>query len=264
MAYVEVLPLPSAYLMPSKGTLAKARRVRVMNLDGTPDFGGYGSEDESPTLRKGMFGSVAKSSSRWTGDRDESRKLLYFQVSSFFLTLTLQAPLEKLISLLDDIFEAEDSLPPDVSDTADLSQDYSSHLTTDCSRPLVTSNIIRKLTNYIGHVARPAKRDMSKTTSGGGALNTPKGRMTEIETQALSRLLKMLERSVKTGEDLDPFATGSGGREGTASPRKNKTRSKKAEKGAKSQMPNEEEEDVVMEVANENHGELQREQLQEM
>ena len=57
-------------------------------------------------------------------------------ISKFLSSLnrTLLAPLEKLISLLDDIFEAEDTLPPDVSDTAELSQHYFSHLTVDCPR----------------------------------------------------------------------------------------------------------------------------------
>jgi cohesin loading factor subunit SCC2 len=115
---------------------------------------------------------------------------------------------------------------------------------------------------------------MNKTTSGGGALNTPrsKGRMTEIETQVLSRLLKMLERSVKAGEDLDPFATAmyhgsrgglAGGQEGTASPRKKKAGGKKAEK-TKSRTAIEEGEDVVMDDANNNQGESQREQSHEM
>jgi hypothetical protein len=143
-----------------------------------------------------------------------------------FLTRTFQVPLENLISLLDDIFGTEDSLPPDVSDTVDLSK-------------------IASL------------RDMTNVTFGGGELDTP---MTEIKTQLLLGLLKMLERSVKAGADPDPFATTayqggggtlSGSQEGTASPRKKKTASKK---GTKSQthMRKGSREDVVIADANEN------------
>lgn len=32
-----------------------------------------------------------------------------------------------------------------------------------------------------------------------------KGRMAEVDTQVLARLLKMLERNVRAGEDVDPF-----------------------------------------------------------
>jgi cohesin loading factor subunit SCC2 len=83
--------------------------------------------------------------------------------------------------------------------------------------------------------------------------------MTEIETNILSRLLKMLERSVKAGEDLDPFATASyhgiiiqsNGREGTASPRKKKASGKKAERRSKSQTPRDDGEDAIMGDKNE-------------
>ncbi|KIL61369.1 hypothetical protein M378DRAFT_26115 [Amanita muscaria Koide BX008] len=258
MAYVAVPPPPS-YLTPSshKGSPTKSGRVKPLNLDGTPDLGGYGSEEESPTLRRGL-GSVLKSSARRTGDRDE------------------RPPLEKFVSLISGIFDAEDSLAPDTSDVVDLPSDFFSHLSADGSRPLLASNVIRKLINYIGHIARPTKRDRTKTTAGGvpgsGALNTPrsKGRMTEIETQVLSRLMKTLERSVKAGEDLDPFCTGSyhgnlgtsSGREGTASPKKKKKApSKKTERTAKSQ---EDAEDTVVADVNEEEQQSQRERSQEL
>ncbi|KAF8621415.1 hypothetical protein AX15_007826 [Amanita polypyramis BW_CC] len=239
LAYVSVPPLPS-YLTPSsrKGSPTKERHLK---LDGTPDFGGYGSEDESPTLHRDNYGSAAKSTSRRTGDRDE------------------RAPLEKLVSLVEDIFEAEDTLPVDISDAADLPGEFFSRFGTDCSRPLLVANVIRKLTNNIGHVARPTKRDMSKTTAGNvpgsRALNTPRsrGRMREIETQVLSRLLKMLERSVKAGEDLDPFLTAAyhggavgGVREGTASPKKKKA-PKRTER-SKSQTPKDDGDAVAADV----------------
>jgi len=116
---------------------------------------------------------------------------------------TFLGPLEKLTSLIEDIFEAEDSLPPEV-EPSDLNHEFFSPLSLDCSRPLLATAIIRKLIKYIGHVARPAKRLRQAT---GGVIGTPrgKGRMGDLDVQQLSRLLKILDRSVKAGEDIDPF-----------------------------------------------------------
>lgn len=116
---------------------------------------------------------------------------------------TFLGPLEKLTSLIEDIFEAEDSLPPEV-ESSDLNHEFFSPLSIDCSRPLLATAIIRKLIKYIGHVARPAKRLRQAT---GGIIGTPrsKGRMGDLDVQQLSRLLKILDRSVKAGEDIDPF-----------------------------------------------------------
>jgi cohesin loading factor subunit SCC2 len=111
--------------------------------------------------------------------------------------------LEKLTSLIEDIFEAEDSLPPEL-EAGDLNQEFFSPLSSDYSRPLLAPAIIRKLIKYIGQVARPTKRLRQVT---GGVIGTPrgKGRMADLDVQQLSRLLKILDRSVKAGEDLDPF-----------------------------------------------------------
>ena len=279
LAYISVPPLPSYLKTPTssrKGSPVK--NVKMWPSKETPEFGGYGSEDDSPTLRRVDYKSATKSTVRRTGDRDERRKLLLRPSHRILSDNNFLAPLEKLSSLIEDIFEAEDSLPADISDAADLPAEFFSHLGTDYSRPLLAPSVVRKLTHYIGHVTRPTKRDMSKTTAGNvpgsAALNTPRsrGRMTEIETQMLSRLLKMLERSVKAGEDLDPFATASfvaqpSGREGTASPRKKKASGKKAERRSKSQTPKEDGEDATMayEIEEENQGRRERDhEMQEM
>lgn len=153
-------------------------------------------------------------------------------------------PLEKLTSLIEDIFEAEDSLPPDV-DPSDLSE-FFSLTTTDSTRPLLHPTIIRKLIKNIGHVARPTKR--LRTAAGVQGTPRGKGRMAEVETQVLARLLKMLERNVKAGEDVDPFlytgppvATGGGGSPSKKSPKK-PARGKKGERRSKSRTPGGEEE----------------------
>ncbi|KAF8158512.1 hypothetical protein B0H34DRAFT_797892 [Crassisporium funariophilum] len=188
-AYVSVPPSP--WLTPSssrKGSFYMGSGKGKMKIDDTPDdLGGYGSEYDgpsSPTKRISIHDSV-KSSARRTGDRDE------------------RGPLEKLTSLIEDIFEAEDALPAD-AEIGDLNHDFFSPLSLDFSRPLLSHSVMRKVAKYVGQVARPTKR-LRQTT--GGVLGTPrsKGRMADVDTPVLSRLLKLLERSVKNGEDIDPF-----------------------------------------------------------
>jgi len=114
--------------------------------------------------------------------------------------------LEKLTALFEDIFEAEDTLAPDI-DISDLPELFSP-LTADFSAPLIHPTMIRKLTKYIGQVTRPNKRIRLSAREGGtGNAGTPrhKGRMADVDTTILSRALKALERSVRAGEALDPF-----------------------------------------------------------
>ncbi|KAG6831056.1 hypothetical protein H0H87_006298, partial [Tephrocybe sp. NHM501043] len=219
-AYVAVPPAP--WLTPTSSRrdsvthMTNTQLGKMKSNDDTPDLGGYGSDDDrvySPTRS-----DTIKSSARRTGDRDD------------------RVPLEKLTSLIEDIFEAEDSLPPDV-DISDLPLDFFSALTTtDTARPLLSSAVIRKLTKYIGHVARPMKRVRA------GVQSTPrgKGRMNEVDTQMLSRMLKILERNVRAGEDVDPFRFTAPARQPTASPKKSPkkaSRVKKADRRSKSKTP---------------------------
>ena len=118
-------------------------------------------------------------------------------------------PLDKLDALLEDIFEAEDALSPD-GDTSELSADFFSPLSTDCAHPFLHPTIVKKLTTHITKCTRSGKRsrqntrDSSRTTSG-----TPRAKVgvSDLDTAALARVLRLLERSVKSGEDLDPFHT---------------------------------------------------------
>ena len=117
---------------------------------------------------------------------------------------THTVPLEKLVTLLEDVFEAEDSLPAD-ADPESLSIDFFSSLTVEASRPQLHPNLIRKLSKLISQVARPVKR-LRTSTAVTQALRSPAPcSIADIETTTLSRILKILERSVRAGEDLDPF-----------------------------------------------------------
>ncbi|KJA17973.1 hypothetical protein HYPSUDRAFT_205707 [Hypholoma sublateritium FD-334 SS-4] len=210
-AYVSIPPSPWS-------TPASTRKMNGGSgkWQASDDLGGYGSQDDgpsSPSKRSGLTDSV-KSSARRTGDRDE------------------RGPLEKLTSLIEDVFEAEDTLPSEM-EASDLNHDFFSALSGDLSRPMLAAGVVRKLTKYIGHVARPTKR-LRQTT--GGVLGTPraKGRMADVDTQMLSRLLKVLERSVRAGEDLDPFVHHGALPAAKASPRKPSTK-KGAAKGSRSE-----------------------------
>lgn len=118
--------------------------------------------------------------------------------------------MEKLTELLDDIFEAEDSLPADGDqlslDTTEQLAHFFSRLTLNYAQPLLSTSIIAKLTRLISQVARPIKR--LRLTSRDGAASTPAvtAGLSDIEAGTFSRVLKLLSRSVKLGEDLDPFA----------------------------------------------------------
>ncbi|KAJ7134305.1 hypothetical protein C8R44DRAFT_770123 [Mycena epipterygia] len=203
MAYVDV---------PVKSWVTPKSQMRPMHPPHSPtDLGGYGSEDDSPRHHSG--GAIT--SARRTGDRDE------------------RVPLEKFEALLEDVFEAEDALSPD-TDLASLpSKFFSLQTTVDCSRPLLQPALVRKATTYIQQVVHPGKR-MRHTATGNTPRRVQDRTLGDVDTLTLSRFLKLLERSIKAGEDLDPFAGPAAVAPGSApaSPRKpaKKTKGKRRSK----------------------------------
>jgi len=171
---------------------------------------------------------------------------VYYFISITVFTKLLSGPLEKLTSLIEDIFEAEDALSPD-TDVSELNHDFFSTLSVEASRPRLCSSMIRKLIKYIGQVARPAKRQRQTT---GTVLGTPrhKERMSDVDTQMLSRLMKILERTVQAGEDIDafPYQPAVQSKSVSASPKKpsakKSAKGKKTDRRSKSQSPQEEKE----------------------
>ncbi|KAI0350346.1 hypothetical protein OH77DRAFT_1593607 [Trametes cingulata] len=217
-AYVEVPPLPKAYHTPVSQRREKPEvvittttmgKARVKKMDDDDDLGGFGSDvDGSPMAhRRGVMAS-GKSSGR----RDD------------------RAPIEKLTTLLEDIFEAEDGLPPDF-EPQDLPVEWFSPLTAHGSQPHLHPNLIRKLITHITKVSRPSKRQrINSRDANGGASGTPRYRcrMADVDTATLSRVLKMLERSVRAGEELEPFKA-------SAAPSSKNGKGKKAGNGKKPQ-----------------------------
>ncbi|KAI0823297.1 hypothetical protein BC628DRAFT_1504458 [Trametes gibbosa] len=245
-AYVEVPSLPKAYRTPVSHRKEKPEvvittttmgRAREKAGDEYDDLGGFGSDvDSSPMAhRRGVMASGKSSGRKATGERDE------------------RAPIEKLITLLEDIFEAEDGLPPDI-EPHDLPADWFSAFTIPGSQPHLHPNLIRKLTTQITKVARPSKRHrINSRDANGGATPRYRCRMADIDTATLSRILKMLERSVRAGEELDPFKSSApaGALPSKTGKGKKAANAKKAPadgRRSKSQSPGEQDEGDSMDV----------------
>ncbi|KAJ7081353.1 hypothetical protein B0H15DRAFT_924231 [Mycena belliarum] len=214
MAYVDVPHKPWA-------TTPKSV-MRTMQPLESPDLGGYGSDDDSPRHRSSTSGSKVTSARR-TGDRDE------------------RLPLEKLTALLEDILRLRTDCR--------LTWRSAPSPPIDCTHPLLQPTLVKKLTKYILQVAHPAKR-----VRHGGVGNTPRAKdktLGDVDTVTLSRTLKLLERSVKAGEDLDPFAGPAAMAHGSApaSPRK-PSKKAKAKRRSKSRSGDEAEPEE-MQVDNE-------------
>ncbi|EKM54090.1 uncharacterized protein PHACADRAFT_162472 [Phanerochaete carnosa HHB-10118-sp] len=178
--YIALPPIPKAYQTPKgKG------KERVESDDEIAGF----EVDESPLnyRSKGVTDNIQSSGRRAMGDRDD------------------RGPVDKLVCLLEDIFEAEDALPPDM-DLSDLPAEFFSPLTLDTASPLLVPSLVRKLTSYILKASRPMKRMRQNTRDGGHSKPPSKTKgLASIETAQLSRMLRILERTVQAGEDLDPF-----------------------------------------------------------
>lgn len=196
--YVEITT-PKSWTTPKHLQLGKAG-------ESSPDLGGYGTvEDEENTV----VGDPRRSTGKKTGDRDE-RGGLHKSRSLFRILKKGLVPLEKLVNLIEDIFEAEDTVSMDV-DSEKMFAKFFSKFSRDLERPALNHSVIGRLTKAIGKVSRPSKR-IRLTTGGREGLTTPSsphktGGIADIETQTLGRILKILERGIHQGETTDPFGS---------------------------------------------------------
>lgn len=153
------------------------------------------------------------------------------------------------MSVVEEMFEMEDTLGTDLS-PEDLPEDYFSHLSYDAARPMLSTSLIRKMSKYISQSAKPGKRSRQASAGGTGTFATPsgrRGRMADVDVQLLSRLLKVLDRSVKAAEELDPFpaSASSASLNGTASARNSpvkKSRKKKVKENDEQEVDDAEDE----------------------
>ncbi|KAG8832210.1 Sister chromatid cohesion protein 2 [Serendipita sp. 399] len=145
-----------------------------------------------------------------------------------------QNSLDKLTSYLEDIFEAEDTLPAD-SPVEDMeSFEFFSKLTTDWSHPRLSIKVMNKLTKIVDQIAQPTKRARRDALFHSPGMPEADS-LASLEISTLSRIIKLLERSVTAGEDVDPFAgpvvklSGSGSAPEATD--KSPTKGKKAKRG---------------------------------
>ncbi|KAF8507524.1 hypothetical protein BU17DRAFT_57352 [Hysterangium stoloniferum] len=204
--FVDIPPAPNGWATPS----TSGRSIsKSMHSTRSPDLGGYSPPPESDWEEEGRgHRGGSKSTGKRTGDRDE------------------RAPLEKLTAFIEDIFEAEDTLPSDI-DSSSLPRDWFSTNTIDPTRPHLSISVIRKLIKLTSQIARPRKRMRLARESPRKAA----GGLAEMETVMLGRILKLLERSVKAGEDVDPFGEKKASTKGSATSKA--TVKKKGGKSAK-------------------------------
>ncbi|CAE7081909.1 unnamed protein product [Rhizoctonia solani] len=97
--------------------------------------------------------------------------------------------IEKLCSLIDDVIEAEDALDPEVAAESGNTGDWFSAKTSDWSAPLLAPSVMARLAQLAGRRGT---------------------RLGDVDSGNLTRLLKILGRSVAKGEDIDPFSSSSG------------------------------------------------------
>jgi cohesin loading factor subunit SCC2 len=118
--------------------------------------------------------------------------------------------IEKLCSLIDDVIEAEDALDPDVAAESGNTSDWFSTKTSDWNAPLLAPSLMARLTQLAGRRGT---------------------RLSDVDSTNLTRILKILGRSVTKGEDMDPFNS-SAGAAFPGSAVKAKLKSKKRGKGS--------------------------------
>ncbi|KAF8333610.1 uncharacterized protein EI90DRAFT_2994571 [Cantharellus anzutake] len=112
-----------------------------------------------------------------------------------------KVPLQKFMSYLEEIFEAEDSLPLDADKDHRLSPAVAahfSHLMTSFSEPLLHSNSMQRLVYLLNQLAHPSKRSRVHQHSS-QARSEPIVRLSQVDAASLQRLLRMLGRTVELG-----------------------------------------------------------------
>ncbi|KAF8607050.1 hypothetical protein BDV93DRAFT_436800 [Ceratobasidium sp. AG-I] len=144
--------------------------------------------------------------------------------------------LEKLCSLIEDVIEAEDTLDPESAAENGGPADWFSPMTSDWSAPLLASNVIGRLTQLA------SRRGL---------------RLSEVDTGNLTRILKILGRSVAKGEDLDPFGSLFGG-VGPSTAAKPKAKGKKKAKGTAEEEAETEEPKEEVDLGEEDFARLTR------
>lgn len=244
LAYVEVPPRPNTWKSQTPKPQPTAYRKPSLTTDGQSDdvHSAAGSTTQHRSSSATSTAGGRTSPVKRTGGRDDRGDI--FKPFDLDPSDCFEAPFEKLESLIDEIFESEDDLPQ-YPDPSDLRHDlFSLSLTTNYARPCLNPTIVSKITTIVGKISRPAKRRPPTSRGQNGVPNSARkddGRMSDLEVPKILRLLKILERSVQTGEDLDPFKLPSESH--TSSKRSITKRSGKGSKRVKASEPDPSEDD---------------------
>jgi cohesin loading factor subunit SCC2 len=206
--YVAVPPVPAEWRTPTArkivSDMSSDRAPSVTPLTKDDDAWSPGTPLEADD--RGWRGSPQRgenpppSTIHRTGEWDDrSKTRLHFILRSIFHTHL--DPLEKFVSFMEDIFEAEDTVPMEgPSDPQDQTQNqhssspfrFFSPLTNDWGHPRLHPRVMRKLVKALEQIA---KRRLLKRAS----------QLASVDRHLLGRLLKLMQRSVKAGEDLNVF-----------------------------------------------------------
>ncbi|KZP01340.1 hypothetical protein CALVIDRAFT_492971 [Calocera viscosa TUFC12733] len=203
--YVLVPPIPAEHL-PKRESQSAPEELREMSEDVESD------ESLGARIRR----SGVKTSGKRTGERDD------------------RADVKKLLDYLDDIFEAEDSLPvgshpasPALISTsptvAGQSIGFFSPSPNSTNEPTLLPPVMRKLLRYIEASSIETRRRRRKGR---------RGALSQVDVNLLSRILRILDRSVKAAVDIEPFPSSPGAKILKNTPKKGKN---KAGRGRKSE-----------------------------
>ncbi|KAI0034608.1 hypothetical protein K488DRAFT_83792 [Vararia minispora EC-137] len=217
-AFVQ-LPAPKFKVSLLNGSKTPAKKSvkngdEKMDIDHDEDGSGEGTdedgEDYLPRVTSLPRTEKPKGTGKKAGEKDE------------------RDTIEKLTTLFDDIFEAEDTLPIDATPSS-LPHPFTT-LSPDARTPCLSPSTLTKLTQRIAaaaSVARPrAKRGSPVKKRSDGPT-----RLAELDRNVLSRVLKVLERSLQAAENIDPFVPAPNAL-GPSTPSKHASPSKKPKKSA--------------------------------
>ncbi len=162
-------------------------------------------------------------------------------------TFTTAGHHQKLVDLVDNIFEEEDVLSGNLTPEALESATYFFRASTkDSNVPLLSPSTVVSLTSYISRVSKLNGRPdfgVSASRSKGNEVTETPSRLANWDIDRLLRLLEILERSVMEGENARVFVMGSARkeRERSESPTKGKGRGKAPRKKKNGELPEAEE-----------------------
>jgi cohesin loading factor subunit SCC2 len=128
---------------------------------------------------------------------------IYLQGYSFIFA----EPLDKLVNLIEDIFDAEDSLDPSAFDDTEklAAGGFFSSLSTSPNAPLLSVSMMAKVTKIVKKLTisqSQRRRKSFAVTRSPNSRDNSRGGISSLDVTMLTRILRTLARSIKVGEDI--------------------------------------------------------------